>query len=80
MQKLTTTNYPATPGLTYGEWCWRRGLTPEYRAFIEDASDDWVLNTYRLIAGRGVDRNLSAAEDIECIALMHRAKMLGIEV
>ena len=74
--KVATTNYIPSPGESYGEWCFTRGITPEWRAWIEGASDDWILNEIRRYIGYDL---LNDRQDVECIALFHEAARRGLD-
>lgn len=76
IKKIRTTNYVPTPGESYGEWCWNRGITAEWRTWIEDANDDWVLNEIRRWIGRDM---LTDEQDVLCIALFHEAGRRGLD-
>ena len=71
MDKIRTTNYKPRPGVTYGEWCWNTGITPEWKDWIADANDDWVDNEIRRIESNTENRMMTDEEDVLFIALLH---------
>lgn len=82
MKKISYTAYEPKPDQyqTYREWCFEEAITPEYRNWIQEASDDWLTNTYRLIWGRLTpDRGLTEEEQIELEAICHEMQLRDVK-
>jgi len=63
-----------TPGVTFGQSC-TEALTPAYRAFVQEAGDDWLTMMFRRFLGMDV---LSMEDDTVATAISVERSRRGL--